>query len=127
MPARASSSSAELRGRFGFMAFHGGELERRTDRIATAAAEASGASIYTVVHPPPDPPHFPSTDVRRGQSEVLDTFLDHVDVVVTVHTDLGEALLVSGDAAEAKKQTLEALEIAPSFERAQDLLLKLAE
>ena len=43
------------------------------------------------------------------------------------HTDLGEALLASGDAAEAKKQTLEALEIAPSFERAQDLLLKLAE
>ena len=76
---------AELRGRFGFMAFHGGELERRTDRIATAAAEAAGASIYTVTHPPPDPPHFPSTDVRRGQSEVLDAFLDHVDVVVTVH------------------------------------------
>jgi Flp pilus assembly protein TadD len=43
------------------------------------------------------------------------------------HTDLGEALLVSGDTAEAKKQTLEALEIAPSFERAQDLLLKLAQ
>ena len=43
------------------------------------------------------------------------------------HTDLGEALLASGDAAEAKKQTLEALEIAPSFECAQDLLLKLAE
>ena len=38
-----------------------------------------------------------------------------------------QALLASGDAAEAKKQTLEALEIAPSFERAQDLLLKLSE
>jgi tetratricopeptide (TPR) repeat protein len=43
------------------------------------------------------------------------------------HTDLGEALLASGDTAEAKKQTLAALEIAPSFERAQDLLLKLAQ
>jgi len=42
------------------------------------------------------------------------------------HTDLGEALLAGGDAVEAKRQTLEALEIAPSFERAQDLLLKLA-
>jgi tetratricopeptide (TPR) repeat protein len=42
------------------------------------------------------------------------------------HTDLGEALLASGNAAEAKRHTLEALEIAPSFERAQDLLLKLA-
>ena len=76
---------AELRGRFGFMAFHGGELERRTDLIAAAAAEASGASLYVVTHPAPDPPHFPSTDVRRGQSELLDTFLDHVGVVVTVH------------------------------------------
>ena len=46
---------AELRGRFGFMAFHGGELERRTDLIATAAAEASGASSYVVTHPPPEP------------------------------------------------------------------------
>jgi tetratricopeptide (TPR) repeat protein len=41
------------------------------------------------------------------------------------HTDLGEALLATGDPAEAKRHTLEALEIAPSFERAQDLLLKL--
>jgi cellulose synthase operon protein C len=41
------------------------------------------------------------------------------------HTDLGEALLATGDAVEAKRHTLEALEIAPSFERAQDLLLKL--
>jgi phage replication-related protein YjqB (UPF0714/DUF867 family) len=76
---------ADLRGRFGFMAFHGGELERRTDIIATAAAEASGASSYVVTHPPPNPRHFPSTDVRRGQSELLDEFLDHVSVVVTVH------------------------------------------
>ncbi len=43
------------------------------------------------------------------------------------HTDLGEALLASGNRTEAKGQTLSALEIAPSFERAQDLLLKLAE
>jgi tetratricopeptide (TPR) repeat protein len=43
------------------------------------------------------------------------------------HVDLAEALLVSGDAAEAKKQALAALEIAPSFERAQDLLLKVVD
>jgi tetratricopeptide (TPR) repeat protein len=41
------------------------------------------------------------------------------------HTDLAEAYLMAGQADEAKKQTLAALEIAPSFERAQDLLLKL--
>jgi tetratricopeptide (TPR) repeat protein len=41
------------------------------------------------------------------------------------HADLAEALLASGQRAEAKREVLEALEIAPSFERAQDLLLKI--
>jgi Tfp pilus assembly protein PilF len=43
------------------------------------------------------------------------------------HTDLAESYFMSGKRAEAKKQTLAALEIAPSYERAQGLLLKLAE
>jgi tetratricopeptide (TPR) repeat protein len=43
------------------------------------------------------------------------------------HTDLAEALLMAGQTAEAKRQTLAALEIAPSFERAQDLLLRIAD
>ena len=37
------------------------------------------------------------------------------------------AHLAAGQYADAKKQTLAALEIAPSFERAQDLLLKISE
>ena len=37
-----------LRSTFGFMAFHGGSLEKGTDDIATAAAEAAGASLYAV-------------------------------------------------------------------------------
>jgi tetratricopeptide (TPR) repeat protein len=41
------------------------------------------------------------------------------------HTDLAESYLKSGKRAEAKKQTLAALEIAPTYERAQELLLKL--
>jgi tetratricopeptide (TPR) repeat protein len=41
-------------------------------------------------------------------------------------TDLAESYLLAGKPADAKKQTLAALEIAPSYERAQDLLLKLA-
>jgi tetratricopeptide (TPR) repeat protein len=40
------------------------------------------------------------------------------------HADLGEAYLLAGQFGEAKLQALAALEIAPSFERAQDLLLK---
>jgi tetratricopeptide (TPR) repeat protein len=44
---------------------------------------------------------------------------------VSAHTDLGEALLAAGQRAEAKTQTLNALEIAPTFDRALDLLLKI--
>jgi len=43
------------------------------------------------------------------------------------HVELAEAHLAAGQFAEAKKQTLAALEIAPSFERAQDLLLKISD
>ena len=43
------------------------------------------------------------------------------------HTDLAESYFKAGKTAEAKKQTLAALEIAPSYERAQELLLKLVE
>lgn len=45
----------------------------------------------------------------------------------SAHADLAESYLRSGRRAEARKQTLAALEIAPSYERAQDLLLKLVE
>jgi len=45
--------------------------------------------------------------------------------VAAAHADLAEALLANGQPAEAKREVLEALEIAPSFERAQDLLLKI--
>jgi Flp pilus assembly protein TadD len=41
------------------------------------------------------------------------------------HTDLAESYLRNGRRDDARKQTLAALEIAPSYERAQDLLLKL--
>jgi len=43
------------------------------------------------------------------------------------HADLADAYVLAGQWADAKQQTLAALEIAPAFERAQDLLLKIAE
>jgi tetratricopeptide (TPR) repeat protein len=43
------------------------------------------------------------------------------------HLDLAEAYVLSGELPEAKKQALYALEIAPSFEKAQELLLKLVD
>jgi tetratricopeptide (TPR) repeat protein len=42
---------------------------------------------------------------------------------VAAHTDLAEVLLASGARAEAKAQAIVALELAPRFERAQDILL----
>jgi tetratricopeptide (TPR) repeat protein len=41
----------------------------------------------------------------------------------SAHTDLAEAYIQGGQLGEAKRQAVSALEIAPSFERAQDLLL----
>ena len=43
------------------------------------------------------------------------------------HCDLGESYLLAGRPADAKKEALAALEIAPSFERAQELLLNAVE
>jgi tetratricopeptide (TPR) repeat protein len=45
----------------------------------------------------------------------------------SAHADLGEALLVAGQREDARREALAALEIAPTFERAQELLLKLSE
>jgi hypothetical protein len=41
------------------------------------------------------------------------------------HADLAEAHILAGQLVEARRETLAALEIAPSFERAQDLLLQI--
>jgi phage replication-related protein YjqB (UPF0714/DUF867 family) len=76
---------AELRGRFGFMAFHGGSLEEVTDVIARAAAEAAGASYYGVLQPPDFQHHLPSAEIDPEASPALARFLDHVDHVVSVH------------------------------------------
>jgi len=43
------------------------------------------------------------------------------------YTDLAESYFKAGKRADAKKQTLAALEIAPTYERAQELLLKLVD
>jgi Flp pilus assembly protein TadD len=44
-----------------------------------------------------------------------------------LHCDLAESYLLAGRADDAKKHALQALELAPAFERAQDLLLRIAE
>ena len=76
---------SQLRGTFGFMAFHGGALEERTDTIAQAAAERAGASYYGVHQPAGMRQHVPSHRFTADQSATLAQFLRHVDVVITVH------------------------------------------
>ena len=75
----------ELRGTFGFMAFHGGSLEERTDLIARLAAERADASYYGVHQPAGLRQHVPSHRFTSDQSDHLATFLNHVSVVITVH------------------------------------------
>ena len=75
----------ELRGRFGLMAFHGGNLERTTDVIAQEAAERSGASLYAVIQHAPLREHVPSITIRPEHSTRLREFLDHVHTVIAVH------------------------------------------
>ena len=74
-----------LEGRVGFMAYHGGALEEMTDVIARAAAQASGASYYGVHQPRGMEWHIPSTQVSPEASTALAGFVEHVEVVVTVH------------------------------------------
>lgn len=74
-----------LRSTFGFMAFHGGNLEEGTDAIAAVAAEAAGASLYAVRQPPDLRWHIPSIEVTPEESPALAAFLAHVDVAVAVH------------------------------------------
>lgn len=67
------------------MAFHGGNLEKVTDQVATEAAERSEASLYTVCQPEPMAEHLPSTSIRPEDSPALASFLDHVDVTIAIH------------------------------------------
>jgi phage replication-related protein YjqB (UPF0714/DUF867 family) len=75
----------ELRSRFGFLAFHGGNLEVGTDVVAARAAEAAGASLYAVRQPDGLRWHVPSIEVTPDESDSLGAFLDHVDVAVALH------------------------------------------
>ncbi len=67
------------------MAYHGGNLEVGTDRIAAAVARRIGGSSYLVTQPDTLRWHIPSNAFRPDESPALARFLDHVDQVVTIH------------------------------------------
>ena len=66
-------------------------------------------------------------DSAVAMREFKAALLTNVADKAGAHCDLGEAYLLAGRTADAKKEALSALEIAPTFERAQDLLLKAVE
>ncbi|HEX9260449.1 MAG TPA: poly-gamma-glutamate hydrolase family protein [Acidimicrobiales bacterium] len=118
----------EQRGTFGFMAFHGGGLEHMTDVIARAAAERAGASYYGVHQPENLRWHIPSTEVDPAHSEKLTAFLQHVDIVITVHgfgrqgywTSLllgGQNRALAGHVARHLRRALPAYDIADDIGR----------
>lgn len=74
-----------LGSRLGVMAYHGGNLEVGTDRIAAAVAARTGASCYLVRQPDDLRWHIPSVHFRPEESAALARFFDHVDEVVTIH------------------------------------------
>ena len=103
----------ELRGPFGLMAFHGGNLEPGTDTIAARAAAAAGASLYAVRQPPDLYWHVPSVAFDPSASAALAAFVDHVEVVVAVHgygrPDRWTTLLAGGGNRELAARVASAL------------------
>ena len=75
----------ELRGRFGVMSYHGGNLERSTDAVASEVARRTGSSYYGVTQAPPHRHHIPSTAFDPGDSAALGEFFERVGVVMTIH------------------------------------------
>ncbi len=74
-----------LEGRLGFMAYHGGSLEHLTDVIADTAAARCGASYYGILQPEDLLWHIPSHQVAPAESPTLAAFLEHVELVITIH------------------------------------------
>jgi phage replication-related protein YjqB (UPF0714/DUF867 family) len=118
------TESSRLRSRFGFLAIHGGGLEQMTDVIAERAAEAAGASVYVVRHPHRYPHHLPSVCFSADESPRLAEFLDHVDVVVSLHGygRLGQStrMLAGGRNRELASQLARHIDV-PGYQVVTDL------
>ena len=79
------SEELEIRSRVGVCALHGGGLERVTEVVAREVAARTGSSLYALVQSDGSRRHLPSTRFTSGVSDRLDTFLDRVDTVMSIH------------------------------------------
>jgi len=117
---------SELRSKVGFMAYHGGALEVMTDVIARRAADEAGASFYAVLLPERMNEHLSSTKVRPTESHLLAEFIDHVDIVISVHgfgqRGLFTTLLLGGQNRQfAEHVGVSLRKVLPAYEIQTDL------
>lgn len=115
-----------LRSEVGFLALHGGSLERGTAEIAAAAAARAGGSLYAIRQPEDFRWHIPSHLADVEEVPKLRAFLDHVAVVVSIHgygrADLPDTLLVGGADRDLAAFTAQALRSAlPGWPVVDDL------
>ena len=94
------------------MALHGG-IEEGTAELAAAAADRSGSSYYSVVIGDGLWWHVPSTKFDPRESAALRQFLDHVEVVISVHgygrRELGATVLLGGGNRALAEEAAEAI------------------
>ena len=114
------------------------EPARQLAALAEKAGDedARALALERIVALDPFDPHahtgFGRLALKRGDAvvaarEFRAALLTGAADKAAAHCDLGESYLLAGKRVEAKREALAALEIAPTFERAQDLLLKLVE
>jgi phage replication-related protein YjqB (UPF0714/DUF867 family) len=120
------TEESELRSRFGIMAFHGGGLEEMTDIIAREVAVRADASYYAVLQPAALRRHIPSHQIDPAVSPSLSSFLEHVEVVITLHgfgrAGLWQSLLLGGQNRELADHVATHLRSAlPDYEICADL------
>jgi len=108
----------------GFLALHGG-LEPGTAEIAVGAARRAGASWYVIRQPDALKRHVPSHEHDPAESPLLAGFLEHIDVVISVHGYWGhadDALLVGGrDRALASSLSAALRTALPDYRVVDDL------
>jgi phage replication-related protein YjqB (UPF0714/DUF867 family) len=115
---------SELRSPFGFLAIHGGSLERGTAEVARDAADRAGASLYAVRQPENLRWHIPSALVDPSRAPALSAFLEHVELVVSVHgygrTGYANVVLIGGRNRDLAARAAAALRAAVPSHRFVD-------
>jgi phage replication-related protein YjqB (UPF0714/DUF867 family) len=86
-----------LRSAVGFMALHGGSLDRGTHEIASRASERVGASYYAIVQPNGLRIHLTSRRHDPAHSERFRAFLGHIKIAISVHGYGRDGFLLRAD------------------------------